>query len=150
MNRQASLKKCETPSGSMTIQQLQNLGLTGYRHLKCHEQLSCQAAFPLQMRFPGVMGLCVRSNLVTAQTIAGQLVKASLANLEPNAAERERLVEWEQSLSDGSASLHDIYLGLEEFFDTHAEESTEEWTAEDLSVELESLLGLCSGGAWNV
>ncbi len=125
------------------IRELRDLGVAGYRHLKCYEHLTCEISFPLQARFPEMMSLCAQANFAAARQIARVVVENLLRSSDLGPDERETLEAWLAAISEGTADFHEVFLGLEEVLDSHSQEIEQEWSAEDITEELDNLIALC-------
>ena len=89
------------------------LGQTGYRHLKCFEELSCEAAHPLREKYPGLLTLTIQSHQTLARLTARDL-QLGLLGLDLNDLERQRVKSWNED------DLFSLFLGAEEILDQHS------------------------------
>lgn len=131
------------------------MGMQGYRHLKCAENLSSEAAYPAQLAYPGLVALSALANETAAYRLAGVLCQSEvprfLMRFEDNQAEQAKLQDWLaelQAMQPGPVpsllhQLAEVFLGLEELLGERGEQLEVDlpvWDGEDLTLELDSLL----------
>jgi hypothetical protein len=127
----------------MFVLRLYEMGRSGYRHLKAHEQLTCEAAAPLSEKIPGLTSLASEAGLLAARVIATELCGLVANRLPVSENEQKKLSEMSKDLSGGQPDLHSVFLALEEMLDNHSSDSLEPWCAEDLGQELQVALESC-------
>ena len=115
------------------IEKLTSLGQTGYRHLKCFEELSCQAAHCLREKYPGLLTLTLDAHHTVARLTAREL-QLGLLGLHLTEQERARVKSWNED------DLFTLFLGAEEILDHYSPLGCPSWNSDDLSEELERWL----------